>query len=254
MLQNQKKGKKGGKSRNQRQVAGVRHGPAAQYTYYVPRNSRNFLPRREFVQLEQTMVGYYGNGTAQSSGITAIYANSFGQPFSTGANAIGTTGSGKSNITVQAGYNLTDHPFGYTELSSIYAYYKIHKSKMKITIVGTNGNDVFTMMLFPSILAQSSFIGQASSEPYAKFKQVCSTGQPVSFQRTIDVCELLGYTRDQYQGLTPTLLGSQPAAATSCFWNFQWQNIASQNPSGNFSIVFELSTYIELSEIGQFTS
>lgn len=241
-------------SKNSKTVAGVRHGPASQYTYYVPRNSRNFLPRREFVQLEQTMVGYYGNGTAQSSGITAVYANSFGQPFNSGTNAIGTTGSGKSNITVQAGYNVTDHPFGYTELSSIYAYYKIHRTRMKITVVGTNTNDIFTMMLFPSILAQSSFIGQASAEPYAAFKLVCSTGQPVTFQKSVDVCALLGYTRAQYQGLTPTLLGSQPAAATSCFWNFQWQNIASQNPSGNFSITFELSTDIELMEQGQFTS
>lgn len=240
--------------RGKKQTSGVARGPAPATTFYVPRGSRNFLPRREYVTVEQVINGYYTVGTAQPLGVTAILGNSFDQPFNTATNAIGTTGASKSNITVTTGYNVTDHPYGWTELNTLYQYYKVHRMKCTVQVQPTAITDVVCAMLSALNYPSNLFIAQQASNPFSKQKLMICNDSKNTLSVSVDVASLLGYSREQYQGLTPTLMGANPAAAQQAFFNFQWQNLADGNPSSAIAFKFTLELYVEVSELQEFTS
>jgi hypothetical protein len=239
-------------TKKRRQIAGVRRGPAPSSTFYVPRGM-NFIPRREFVTVRQEMNGYYTIGTLQPLGVTAIMGNNFDQPFNTATNAIGTTGASKSNITVTTGYNVTDHPYGWTELNTLYQYFKVHKMRLTVSIQPTAITDVVQAQLAPNTYPSNLFIAQMSSNPKAKTK-LCLCNEKNVLSVTVDVADLLGYTREQYQGLTPTLMSGSVAASQQAFFNFQWQNLVDGNPSSAIAFTFLLEEWLEVSELQEFTS
>ncbi len=215
----------------------------------APFRIQSFLPRRLVATFKTPMLGNYVTATAQPNGQFNINASSFFQPFNTVGTAMGTTGAGKSNITVSAGFSVGSSPLGYSEMDSLYQYYKVRRAEVRVRCLPTLDN--VYVSLFPANVQESAVVLPGSSaNPYAK-TQLCAAGMP---PRTL-VCSMtaptvLGYNRTQFEGLTPTLFGAAPGSSQVWFFNIAWSNaVGSTNATGTISFEVELWQEVEISEL-----
>ncbi len=215
---------------------------------------QSFLPRRVVGVFKQEMFGYYNTPTAQPNGSMSIQAGSFFQPFNQVGNPIGGTGAGKSNITINSGYNVSSDPLGYSEVQALYQYYKVRRAMLLVRALSVS--DVFNMQLCPSTQQASAFTPTTfAANPYGK-SMLCGPSQrPNVLKLTMDSPTILGYSQQQYAGLTPTLMSASPSAPLQWFFNFTWQNTTGGNsPTANIYFEFELYQEVEISELEEFSA
>lgn len=209
--------------------------------------AHQFLPRRILTKVVTTMTGYVP-GAAGASGFFGINASSLFEPFNSVSNQM--TGTGK--ITLGGSYSLTSNPMGYSELSGLYNYYKVHGAKLKVTCIPTANIDTLQYTVYPAIFQDS--VGNPTvniEQPYSKWRV---TNAGASAREAEMVCHsksrfVLGMNKGEYNGQAPTLISTYPLTINQWFYNVQWNTLNSTVNSNEIQWVFELTQYIEVLEM-----
>ncbi len=235
------------------QITPAFHG--AIYTVRMPRGIQSFLPRRFITTIKSVMQGYYLAPSAQPNGVFNVQASAAWEPWNNVGIPISSTGANKSNVSLSTSYSATDSGIGYQELQSLYTYYKVRWAKMTARGNPTNGSDQFVLSLYPSQAAASTAsIKPTNSQPYSKETLCVGGARPVTLSVGIDSATILGYTPSQFEGISPTLVGSSPGSTLQWFFNVMWQNTAPGNPVSSFAFLFELWQEVEFTELTAFST
>lgn len=214
---------------------------------------QSFIPRRSIATFKQTMFGGYLTATAQPYGFFSLQPSAFYQPYANTTNVIGLGGANKSNITLTPGFNTNQSPIGYSLMDVMYVYYKVRRGRMTARVLPIS--DVLLVSLEANG-NQQSVVQQNSlgSNPYSKTVVAGPNQKPAEVTIDISSPTVLGYSATQWEGLSPTLMGTGPSSPQQWFFNFQWQNFTNGNPGGNIAFEFELTLEVELTEPENFTS
>ncbi len=196
-----------------------------------------------------TLQGYYLTATAQPNGCFAVMASAIYQPFNNATNIIGSTGAGKSNISLSTSYAATQSGIGYQELQSLYSQYKVRWAKFRAVGSATNGADQFTIAAYPATTQiTSTAMPPVDAQPYAKDAMCVSGSKPQGFEISMDCPTVMGYSNVQWEGIAPTLVGNTPSSVTQWFYNFCWQVNTPGNPASSLAFLFNLWQEVEFSE------
>ncbi len=222
----------------------------------APMSTHQFLPRRVMTTLSTFVNGNYLTGTAQQSGCMQINASSFFEPFALAVNPIGSTGSNTSNITVGAGSSVNQNPLGYSELSNLYAVYKVFWAALRIQVTPTNVADVVLCSASPSAEEASGIttnLNQIAGAPWGQTITSTNGARNRVINIRVTGAQILGMNDEQFRGIGPTLMGAGPGSNQQWFFNISWQNVLAQNPAGNINFQFKLDQFVEVSNVDLFS-
>jgi hypothetical protein len=216
---------------------------------------QSFLPRRQVAVFKQVMNAYYNTATAQPQGAFSINASSFYQPFSNVGVAVGSIGANKSNLSLTSGFAISQNPIGYSEIAGLYQYYKVRRVMLRISLLALAAADAFNFYGAPSNVALSNYepVYQGGN-PYGKNKLVGFAEKPVVFEWVLDAATVLGYSREQFAGLTPTLFGAAPTSPQIWYFNLGWMECNNTNPATGIVFDMELYQEVEVSELELFST
>lgn len=208
--------------------------------------SHQLLPRRIESWATTTICGYVPSNTAQN-GVFNVNATSLYEPFNT-TSKLFTTGG---NFTLTTSYNIADNPMGYTELASIYDFYRVLESQIRVTLVPNVNGDTLALAIYPNPVGQTGAnMAEASEQPYGKSK-LCNPGAANSANTlTLKMLShhVLGLTKPQFMDLQASTFGAGPSANQSWFWNVTWQCIDNANNSNPLYCEVQLLQRVEITQ------
>lgn len=209
-----------------------------------PLKDHTIIAPRFMTKVSTAWQGYLAIGVSTSQAIS-IYGNSFFQPFNTPSQPI------TSQFTPSGGSAVNQVFPGYTSLSSLYRYYRVNGSRIKVTLQPSTSADIFELMVFPVTSIQATAtVNQASSNQYSKNK-LCSFTNNVA-QNTITSYmpsnKVLGLTYQQFQDQLPIIVSAAPAASLDWYWQVQFSALNGSNNTLIIPIYVELDYYLELSD------
>jgi hypothetical protein len=216
---------------------------------------QSFLPRRQVAVFKQVMNAYYNTATAQPQGAFSINMSSFYEPFSNVGVAIGSLGANKSNLSLTAGFAIFQNPIGYQEIQALYQYYKVRRVMLRISLLALAAADAFNFYGAPSTAALSNYepIYQGAN-PYGKNKLVGFAEKPVIVEWVLDAPTVLGYSKEQFAGLAPTIFGAAPTSPQIWYFNLGWMECNNTNPATGIVFDIELYQEVEVSELELFST
>lgn len=174
-----------------------------------------------------------------------VFGNSIFQPFNS-PNPLNTS------MTLITGNSITYNPAGYTALSTLYKYYRVRSSRIKVTLQPAS-TDIVNLVVYPSPNSNPTTVGQIEmSTMYSKHK-TCSSSNNVKENTIISYASsnvILGLTKQQYDDQLPIAVTAQPAASLDWFWNVAY-TVSQTNTgtnAGAIAMIVELDMYVEFSD------
>jgi hypothetical protein len=171
------------------------------------------MPKRKFVTLTNTMLGYITIGGLGTS-VTGcfIVANSPYQPFNTGFKPDSSTGA-----IVETNGSDTSTSNGYSLLVQMYRYARVVRTRIRVTATPSSSGDQLLLSTFVSPAGLVPPLSYTQSRAQHSYKEAfCTTGQPVS-QSTVDCSvkswDVLGMTEGEWMSTQPVAwtLGASPS-------------------------------------------
>lgn len=214
------------------------------------------FPRRILTKLHSdlSVVVPYNQAVGQYYGL--FCANSIYQPFTPGVSGIGmTSASMGTGVAPSTGHSVGTNPSGYTALSGIYQYYKVHKFSYSIQVMSGASSDPLNILAIP--YASGSMVTNPYSQTMQQNEQganaksmIVQYASPIhsnTLKGTYTVRKLLGYNKVQYVGLNPILISSQPSNNSLIYLMFRWETANNTTTSAPFTIRIKLTQWVELS-------
>jgi hypothetical protein len=214
----------------------------------VPAKSLSFIgtltamPKRKFVVLTNTMLGYIPTSSL-TSGLTGcfIVSNSPYQPFNTGFKPDSATG-----VITETNGSDTSTSNGYSLLVQMYRYARVVRTRIRVTASPSSVVDQVLLSTFVSPAGLVPPISYTQSRAQHSFKEAfCITGQPVS-QSTVNCSikswDALGMTQGEWMAVPPVSWTSNP---TYPYYHFVQYSMVDGNANSN-SIAFRIEFACEV--------
>jgi hypothetical protein len=169
------------------------------------------MPKRKFVTLTNTMLGYIPTGSL-TAGLTGcfIVQNTAYQPFNTGYKPDSATGV----ITETNGSDTTTSN-GYSLLVQMYRYARVVRTRIRVTATPSTGGDQLLLSTFVSPAGLVPPISYTQSRAQHSYKEAfCLTGQPVSLSTvncSVNSWDVLGMTQGEWMASAPGTWSSSPS-------------------------------------------
>jgi hypothetical protein len=234
--------------RNQRKQPRRRRMRQGSLTYVntTSQVTRQLFPRRILSWLTTTFGGYLPASTA-ASGNFSVNATSIYEPFNQVVDNVNTSGKFTSSTT----FTILANPIGYGEASVVYDFYRVHKARLKVTLIPNASGDTSMLTVYPSAIGVAGTnLLQASQQPYSRWKLV-NQGAPnsansITAQHTS--WDVLGLRKRQFIDLQATAMGVAPSANQSWFFNVEWACNDNAVNSNAIYIIVEIEQFTELSQ------
>lgn len=194
-------------------------------------------------KLSTSFVGVAGSTSLATSAIL-IYGNSCFQPFNTSVPIT-------TNWTATNSSLSTAIPIGFTALSTLYGYYRVRSSRIRVSVVPTDPDDTGALIVAPSGTNPSSTIPrQMMNIRYSKW-QPCAQNNNVkenTIVNYISSAKALGLSEAQYEALAPTAVSSAPPSTADWYWVVVFDILDGTTNDNTLGIFVELDMYVEFSE------
>lgn len=210
-----------------------------------PLKDHTIVAERFITKVAASFVGYLPAATNTELGFS-IFGNSFFQPFNTSATVVA------AGFTASDGSSATIAPAGYTALSTLYRYYRIYGSRIKITLQPQSAADVYNLTVYPATTSNPSNTSTSSmNNQYARTK-VISSGNNVKENTIVhymDSHQILGMTKRQFADQLNIIITAAPTLSLDWYWNIQCPLLSSTaSNTAIVSISIEVDFFIELSD------
>jgi hypothetical protein len=208
--------------------------------------TRQLFPRRILSWLTTTFAGYLPASTA-ASGNFSVNATSIYEPFNQVVDNVNTSGKFTSSTT----FTILANPIGYGEASIVYDFYRVHRARIKVTMIPNASGDTSMLTVYPSAIGVAGTnLLQASQQPYSKWKLV-NSGAPNSANSIVAAhtsWDVLGLSKPQFIDLQATAMAVAPSANQSWFFNVEWACNDNAVNSNAIYIIVEIEQFTELSQ------
>lgn len=217
-----------------------------------PVSNNSFLPRKIINHLRTVATGQVNAVMAANFFSWVVNASSIYQPFNSTSKPLN-----GGYFTYTTGYSVTENPLGYGELSQLYAFYKVIKATLKVTMIPAASVDTSIVAACPSAV-ENGALDVFEIEGYPKGKSLIAnsgaTAMMTRFSVSCSAREALGYSQIQFEGLPPTAVGSPPNDPGQWFFNQAFQTVNNATPTAAIFLRIELIQDVEWSELVEFTT
>lgn len=183
------------------------------------------LPDRVQTSFTMKMSAYIASGQTASAGVFDIAGNTVSQPFDGQINTINTQGQG--SMTLSASSVISDTPTGVANLigTNVYSYYRVLKSKLKMSLCsGSLADQVFLACAPRNLLVPDNYSTalELGYSPLGKLIKGSSQSGWVSKTTSATTAKVMGVTTENVMNdITYTAKIDDPAIAAWC-WQVRW--------------------------------
>jgi hypothetical protein len=234
-----------GRGKPQRKRVGkrIRKGKRVGRMAMVNRSPVNtIVPPRYFTKLKMLLAGYIPAGYI--NGIASVFGNTLYQPLLTPYSLTGL------HLTPVAGTNFTQQFPGYSQLTALYQYYRVHSSSLKVVGTCSGVGDTYTLATCAipaaNILTITTLnVDGVLAQPHGKFKLLNPFSKNCVLKSYTKCHNIVGLTKPQYNDQLPNKLAGTIGSAYGFEWVIYWATNDGAVTQNQLYMDIELEYWVE---------